>query len=104
MLDQGFEGDIRFVEENYLPPKTERQTLMFSATFKDDVQSLAKEFLNDYIFITVGIIGGANEDINQSIIEVAQREKKDKLMEILTQEELISDNPEKSKGEMGHES
>ena len=44
MLDMGFGGDIRsIVEEFDMPPKTERQTLMFSATFPEEIQQLAGE-------------------------------------------------------------
>ena len=34
-----------------------RQTLMFSATFPRQVQGLAREFLNNYLFLQVGIVG-----------------------------------------------
>ncbi len=98
MLDQGFEGDIRNVVENYMP-KDSRQTLMFSANFKDEVQQLAREFLNNYVMVTIGIIGGANEDITQVVLQVEQRDKKDKLMELLANEGYISDNPDKTSGE-----
>ncbi len=44
MLDMGFGGDIRsIVGEFDMPPKTERQTLMFSATFPEEIQQLAGE-------------------------------------------------------------
>jgi ATP-dependent RNA helicase DDX3X len=35
----------------------ERQTMMFSATFQDEIQILAGDFLNDYIFLVVGRVG-----------------------------------------------
>ena len=42
MLDMGFGPEIRkIVEEFGMPPKTERQTLMFSATFPEEIQQLA---------------------------------------------------------------
>jgi ATP-dependent RNA helicase RhlE len=43
MLDMGFIHDIKKIM-NILPQK--RQTLMFSATFSDDIRKLAKQFLN----------------------------------------------------------
>lgn len=86
MLDMGFKGDIeRLVTQFGMPPKEERQTLMFSATFPEPIQQLAQEFLNDYLFITVGRVGGANTDIEQRIFEVAQHDKKSKLEEILNE-------------------
>jgi len=41
--------------------------LMFSATFKKKIQSLARDILHDPIKITVGVMGQANEDVNQII-------------------------------------
>ena len=42
MLDMGFEKDIRRILNKITNPK--RQTLMFSATWPVEVQSLAREF------------------------------------------------------------
>lgn len=66
-----------------MPPKTERQTLMFSATFPTTVQTLATDFLNDHVFITVGKVGAANQDIVQEIVQVDKYAKKDKLLEYI---------------------
>ena len=42
MLDMGFEPEIRKMVENFhMPGKGERQTLMFSATFPEQIQQLA---------------------------------------------------------------
>ncbi len=49
-----------------IPSEVQRQTLMFSATFDVEVQELAKTFLKeDFVFVTVGILGAANEDIKE---------------------------------------
>lgn len=40
-------------------------------------------YLNDYLFLTVGRVGGATTDITQSVVEVDEFEKREKLMEIL---------------------
>ena len=85
MLDMGFEPNIRrLVETMGMPEKTERQTLMFSATFPEEIQRLAGDFLNDYIFLTVGRVGGTTSDIQQTIAEVSEFEKRDKLTELLS--------------------
>lgn len=85
MLDMGFEPKIRELSGNpLLPPKTERQTLMFSATFPEEIQRLAGEFLNDYLFLTVGRVGGTTSDIEQNIVQVSEYEKRDKLVELLS--------------------
>ena len=87
MLDMGFMGTVKtIVEEFQMPGKDERQTLMFSATFPEEIQRLAAEFLNDYVFLTVGKVGGASFDIEQVIEEVSEADKRDKLVEILGSE------------------
>ncbi|XP_050411929.1 probable ATP-dependent RNA helicase vasa-like [Patella vulgata] len=84
MLDMGFEPDIRkLVETMGMPSKTERQTLMFSATFPEEIQKLAADFLNDYLFVTVGRVGGANTDVEQLFFEIDRLEKREKLCSIL---------------------
>lgn len=84
MLDTGFEPDIRKLEDLGIPAKDDRFTFMFSATFPSEVQKLAKHFLREnYVFLAVGTIGGANEDITQAIEEVPQSRKKSRLFELL---------------------
>lgn len=84
MLDMGFEPAVRrLVESCGMPAKTDRQTLMFSATFPQEIQKLAADFLNDYLFLTVGRVGGANTDVEQSIVEVSTYDKRQKLCDIL---------------------
>lgn len=84
MLDDGFAPDIQRLGNLGLTPKADRVTSMFSATFPKVVQELARDFLrNDYIFLAVGKIGGANEDISQSIEEVRASDKKGRLIELL---------------------
>jgi len=89
MLDMGFLPDVmKLVTQMGMPPKTERQTLMFSATFPEEVQKLARELLNDYIFVTVGRIGGANVDIEQRVLQVDRTSKRDQLVSILNEQGL----------------
>ncbi len=84
MLDMGFMPEVRrIVEAAGMPAKGDRQTLMFSATFQSDVQHEAKTFLNDYIFLAVGMVGGASSDVVQKFYEVEKFSKRDKLTEIL---------------------
>ena len=57
MLDMGFEPQIREVIEGYdIPPVSERQTLLYSATFPREVQNLARSFMKpDMTRIEVGL-------------------------------------------------
>lgn len=63
------------------------QTLMFSATFPRPIQALAAEFLHDYIFVTIGILGGACSDVTQNFFEVSRKEKRKKLTELLEEQD-----------------
>ncbi|XP_070599436.1 probable ATP-dependent RNA helicase DDX4 isoform X2 [Erythrolamprus reginae] len=87
MLDMGFGPDIKkLILSPGMPTKENRQTLMFSATFPDEIQRLAGEFLKtDYLFVVVGQVGGACSDVQQTILQVKQYDKKDKLVEILNE-------------------
>lgn len=85
MLDMGFEPSIRkLVETMGMPEKADRQTLMFSATFPEEIQRLAGDFLNDYIFLTVGRVGGTTSDIQQTVLDVQEDQKREKLTELLS--------------------
>ena len=53
-----------------MPGKKHRTTLLFSATFPDDIQRMASEFLNEYLFLTVGLVGGACKDVTQTFHQV----------------------------------
>ncbi|CAJ0934481.1 unnamed protein product, partial [Ranitomeya imitator] len=85
MLDMGFLGDVeKLLASPGMPSKEERQTLMFSATFPNNIQRLAQKILKpDYVFVAVGQVGGACSDVEQQIIEVGEYEKRNKLLEIL---------------------
>ncbi|XP_004564155.1 putative ATP-dependent RNA helicase DDX4 isoform X2 [Maylandia zebra] len=85
MLDMGFEPDMRrLVGSPGMPSKENRQTLMFSATFPEDIQRLAADFLKtDYLFLAVGIVGGACSDVEQTFVQVTKFAKRDQLLDLL---------------------
>ncbi|XP_065903723.1 ATP-dependent RNA helicase DDX4-like [Dysidea avara] len=86
MLDMGFGPEIKKVVTNYtMPSKENRQTLMFSATFPEEVQQIASEYLNDYVFLTVGRVGSTTSDIEQHVMQLQEYDKREKLCEILNQ-------------------
>lgn len=68
---------------------------MFSATFPEDVQRVAGKFLENYVFIAVGIVGGACSDVDQMFHEVERFKKKDKLKEILNEDKEYIGNENK---------
>ncbi|GKT84690.1 DEAD/DEAH box helicase [Colletotrichum tofieldiae] len=84
MLDMGFEPQIRrIVEGEDMPNVQNRQTLMFSATFPRDIQMLARDFLKDYIFLSVGRVGSTSENITQKVEYVEDVDKRSVLLDIL---------------------
>ncbi|MCJ1229982.1 DEAD-box ATP-dependent RNA helicase, partial [Toensbergia leucococca] len=84
MLDMGFEPQIRrIVEGEDMPTVQGRQTLMFSATFPRDIQMLARDFLKDYVFLSVGRVGSTSENITQKIEYVEDPDKRSVLLDIL---------------------
>uniref|UniRef100_A0A7N6C2K0 RNA helicase n=1 Tax=Anabas testudineus TaxID=64144 RepID=A0A7N6C2K0_ANATE len=84
MLDMGFEPQIRrIVEQDTMPPKGIRQTMMFSATFPKEIQILARDFLEDYIFLAVGRVGSTSENITQKVVWVEENDKRSFLLDLL---------------------
>jgi ATP-dependent RNA helicase DDX5/DBP2 len=78
MLDMGFEPQIKAIISNI---RSDRQTLMWSATWPQEVQALAREFLAEPVYVKVGEELAANHKIAQYIelvtddtkIEILQR-------------------------------
>jgi len=84
MLDMGFEPQIRrIVEEENMPSSRTRQTLMFSATFPNEIQRLAADFLNDWIFLRVGRIGSTTDSISQKLLYVSDQDKRQTVLDLL---------------------
>lgn len=84
MLDMGFEPQIRrIVQSEDMPRVGQRQTLMFSATFPKKVQELARNFLENYIFLAVGRVGSTSENITQKVFLVEESEKRSFLLDLL---------------------
>jgi len=73
MFDMGFEPQVRSIVGQIRP---DRQTLLFSATFKKKVESLARDILNDPVRINIGTIGEANEDVTQIVHVLKDANKK----------------------------
>ena len=85
MLDMGFEPQIRrIVCQEDMPQTGARQTFMFSATFPREMQILAGDFLDNYIFLTVGRVGSACKDVKQLFQFVDGRDKPDALMRYIS--------------------
>lgn len=84
MLDMGFEPQIRQICEGFdLPVSGERRTLMFSATFPDQVQNIAQKYLRPYVFVAVGRVGSTTDSITQRLVQASSNDKRTKFELIL---------------------
>ncbi|CAH1986753.1 unnamed protein product [Acanthoscelides obtectus] len=91
MLDMGFEVQIRRIVEKETMPKTgDRQTLMFSATFPSPIQMLARDFLENYIFLAVGRVGSTSENITQKVVWVEEHDKRSFLLDLQPSAESLT--------------
>ena len=85
MLDMGFIRDIRRVLP--LLPK-QRQNLLFSATFSDEIRQLARGLLNNPAEISVTPRNTTVEVISQTVIPVDKARKSGLLMELIREKNL----------------
>uniref|UniRef100_A0A7R9U4F7 RNA helicase n=1 Tax=Pinguiococcus pyrenoidosus TaxID=172671 RepID=A0A7R9U4F7_9STRA len=81
MLDMGFEPQLRKIVSQIRP---DRQTLMWSATWPDEIQTLARDFLQNPYEVHVGSLDlAANKSITQIVEVVSDFEKYDTLLKYL---------------------
>ncbi|KAI8118722.1 ATP-dependent RNA helicase DDX42 [Lucilia cuprina] len=64
MFHMGFEPQVRSICNHVRP---DRQTLLFSATFKKRIERLARDVLTDPVRIVQGDLNEANQDITQYV-------------------------------------
>ena len=82
MLDMGFIHDIRRVI-SLLPEKTERQTLLFSATFSKEIRALAAGLLVDPAHVEAPGTNRTADRIKQRIIAVDKGRKRELLAHMI---------------------
>ena len=87
MLDMGFIPDI---EEICTKLPTTRQTLLFSATMPGPIKKLADKFLSNPKQIEVSRPASSNLQIEQRIVAVSARGKKDALVDILRADDVTT--------------
>jgi superfamily II DNA/RNA helicase len=80
MLDMGFMPDLKRILA--LLPK-QRQNLMFSATFSNDIKRLADDFLTKPQLIEVARSNATNDNVTQKVYSVAQSDKEALLIQLL---------------------
>ncbi|HQN65928.1 MAG TPA: DEAD/DEAH box helicase [Methylophilus sp.] len=80
MLDMGFMPDLKRILA--LLPK-QRQNLMFSATFSNEIKKLADDFLTNPTLIEVARSNATNENVKQSVYMVESADKQALLTQLL---------------------
>ncbi|OMJ95752.1 hypothetical protein SteCoe_829 [Stentor coeruleus] len=83
MLDMGFEPQLIKILE--FIKKKERETIMCSATFPQEIKQIAMKYLRDFVILSVGRVGSTTENIVQKIYKVESRDKKLHLLEVLSE-------------------
>ncbi|PAU72767.1 ATP-dependent RNA helicase RhlB [Vreelandella alkaliphila] len=85
MLSMGFIPDVKRIIR-YTPKKEERQTFLFSATFTDDILSLASQWTLDPAHVEIEVTVENQADIDQRVYLVSDDDKQRLLVNLLTQE------------------
>ena len=80
MLDMGFINDIKKVLA--ILPK-ERQNLLFSATFSDDIKKLADGLLNSPVLIETAVANSTSHKVEQTVHLVDRERKKELLLHLV---------------------
>ncbi|KTC39625.1 ATP-dependent RNA helicase RhlB [Pseudomonas putida] len=83
MLDMGFIPQVRQIIRQ-TPPKQERQTLLFSATFTEDVMNLAQQWTTDPAIVEIEPENVASETVEQHVYAVAGSDKYTLLYNLVT--------------------
>lgn len=80
MLDMGFLPDIKRIVD--LIPST-RQTLLFSATYSEDIRRLAGDWLRSPVKVEVAPRNTVTETIQHTVMHVTERDKSKQLVSLL---------------------
>ncbi|ONG41912.1 ATP-dependent RNA helicase RhlB [Alkanindiges hydrocarboniclasticus] len=87
LLDMGFIPSVKRILRQ-APPKENRQTLLFSATFSYDVLNLAQQWLFEPITVEIEPEQKTSERVEQRVYIVGNQEKERLLKELLAQEPI----------------
>jgi len=85
MLDMGFIPDIRKIVA-VLPSRS--QTMLFSATFSDEIRRLASEFLTNPAIVEVARRNTAAETVEQVLYPVDRERKEDLLLYLIRRDHM----------------
>ncbi len=89
MLDMGFIPQVKRIIR-LTPPKESRQTLLFSATFTDDIIRLTEQWTFQPVNIEIEPEQVATDNVEQKVFLVSEREKFQILQHIVRMPEAVS--------------
>ena len=75
MLSMGFIPDVRTIIRHTPRKGDERQTLLYSATFTDDIMNLARQWTRDPVQIEIEAEKRSTDNISQKVFLVSSKEK-----------------------------
>lgn len=87
MLDMGFLPDIERILSKL--PK-QRNTMMFSATFEDDIERLARSMAHEPERIAIGQVAKPVDSVRQVVYPVREEEKMEKLSKLFLERDIDS--------------
>tara|TARA_R110000796_G_scaffold241303_2_gene362767 strand:- start:85732 stop:87294 length:1563 start_codon:yes stop_codon:yes gene_type:complete len=87
MLDMGFIPQVRQIIRQ-TPRKGDRQTLLFSATFSDDVMNLSQQWTQEPAIVEIEPERAASENVDQQVYAVTGSDKYKLLYNLITQLDL----------------
>jgi len=87
MLDMGFINDVKKIVAN-TPPM--RQTLLFSATMSDKIQTLTRQVQRSPEIVNIGERRNPSENVTQHFYSIPQSQKVDLLLHVLKEEAMES--------------
>lgn len=87
MLSMGFIPDVREIIRS-TPHKRDRQTLLFSATFTDDILNLARMWTQDAIRVEIEPETVTSKNVQQTVYLVSEEDKFNLLYNMVSQQHL----------------
>jgi superfamily II DNA/RNA helicase len=85
MLDMGFLPDLQRILD--LLPK-QRQTLLFSATFSNEIKKLSSSYLRDPVTIETSVRNSTATNVKQIVFEVAEGDKQAAVVQLIRERGL----------------
>ena len=85
MLDMGFLPDIKRIMAK-MP--NQRQTMMFSATFPDEIQRLTNEMMDEPERVAIGQVAKPVESVRQLLYPVRTEDKSRLLLRLLKEQDI----------------